>query len=52
MTTIEEAQDLIVHMREALVAVYSDKRKQEAEIDSLKVRIEELIKEKVGTFHS
>ena len=39
VTTIEEAQDLIVHMRNALATVYSDKRKLEGEVEFLNTKI-------------
>jgi len=48
VTTVEEAQVLIVHMRDALISVFSEKRKVEADIEGLRSKIEELVKEKVG----
>lgn len=47
VTTMEEAQDLIVHMRDALTSVYSEKRRLEAEIQGLHSKIEDILREKV-----
>ena len=39
VTTMEEAQALIIHMREALISVFSEKRKLEADIEGLNTKI-------------
>ena len=46
ISTFEEAQDAIVHLRDALFSVYSDKRKLESEFEALKTTLAETVKEK------
>ena len=48
---MEEAMDYIVTLRDALVTVYSDKRKLESEIEALKVQIAEITAEKVSRIY-
>jgi hypothetical protein len=42
VTTFEEARDLIVHLRDALATVFSDKRKLEVNLDSLNNKLADL----------